>query len=751
MKLLADALVQRRRATSKAGPLGWLIVLFVASRFLYLVLVHPDYLLTVPDDELYRGTIAQEIVTGLKMPFVEYRADDYSGGSLVVGPLAAIFFLFFGPTVFALKLVPLLFFILALVFWYLTIQRYVSERVAVYFALIFCFPPPLFTAYSLTAVGFHSESIFFSAVTAFLLFKIASDDDCPLYYPALLGLTAGFGLWFIYTYGPTLVAVLLFWFWYRKGRPDWVRLGCFAIFFVVGFWPWIIVNVHNGFAGLVIRGTKVWDYFGFEYPLGALSNPRGLFLYELFANIGSQDSRDLLRRATNLVYSGIFLGPILSVVGMSVRNSLRSQPTERKSNRLRLEFFGALYLCLFALIVELSHFKAASYNIAVYPFLFFFATYSIARLQDTFPLVQARIETVFLSSVIVFGIGAHAPLCSLDRAGYAFSAQGYSYGLLPVFYFSRASVASAGDEAVPQLVQKPFLSSILPKLSAEDQKEMSLSIVQILAGAAPLNGSPRELSRIQGLIPRGFDKHFDYWLGITAMYRHRNDLWAAVAAVDFLQHDSTGSHPLVLIGIYRAWPEVASLDVSPESVANSAAAVPPELQPHYWRAHGHIAGRYWYDKGGSLAHLDTQLQVLMPRLDPSVQRYFLQGVGQLLFSRLFTAPSFKPSEMERFPDAYQQGLLEGWGMTLGELDLFSALPWKGDESPYWRASTKGLSEKSLSYIRLGERQFQTLFEAPSLSISYTSVQGKTALHPGAAKRPAPAEETKRHQHDAEET
>src|SRR5712692_8525509 len=86
---------------AKNVSLAGLLLLFVVSRLLYLVLIDPGDLLNYPSEELYRGTIAQELVTGLKMPFAEYRADNYSGGSLVIGALAAGFFLLFGPTIFA--------------------------------------------------------------------------------------------------------------------------------------------------------------------------------------------------------------------------------------------------------------------------------------------------------------------------------------------------------------------------------------------------------------------------------------------------------------------------------------------------------------------------------------------------------------------------------------------------------------------------------------------------------------------------
>src|SRR3989442_779304 len=80
------------------AALGWLLLLFVASHLLYLVLIYPSYLSRQLLDELYRATIAQELVTRLKMPFTEYRADNYSAGSLGIGPLAPGFFLLFVPT-----------------------------------------------------------------------------------------------------------------------------------------------------------------------------------------------------------------------------------------------------------------------------------------------------------------------------------------------------------------------------------------------------------------------------------------------------------------------------------------------------------------------------------------------------------------------------------------------------------------------------------------------------------------------------
>ena len=702
--------------------LSRLLLLFVASRLLYLVLLNPSYLFTYLGEELYRGTIAQELVTGLTMPFTEYRADNYAGGSLAIGAIAAGFFVLFGPTLFALKLAPLVLFTLALVFWYWTIQRYAGERVAGYFAMLFCFSPPLFTAYSVTAMGFHSESIMFSALTVLLLFRMLSEEKPSPAYPLLLGLTAGFGLWFTYTYGLTLLAMLGFWFWHDRGILRRRSVPWFALGFLVGFSPWISMNLRNDFAGLVVQRANVWEHFGLAYLWEGFVHPRTLAPVEFLRTIASDDSWDLYRRAVNLLYALLYLGPILTA-GVLRLKAIRSTPVGASyrgrgahETRPTLVGFGILYVVLFALAVQFSDFKLTRYYLAAYPFLFLFVAQSLARCQETFPLAQRKIQTVFLASVVVAGLGTHASLLSLDRAGLALSAKGYSYGLLPWYYRDTHAQADSGDRKfIVEVVQRSFLSDILPKLSADDQLELSRGIALLLGEAVPFRGQAEDFARIERLVQHGFAKYFYYQVGTAAMERHPNELPKAVAAVEFLRHRSAAAHHLALIGIYRAWAESAPLDSNPESLANAPVAVAPELSPHYWRAIGHLAGRYWYDSDQSLSVLNARVQSFVPRLDPSVQKYFLQGVGEFLFVQLIYTPWVLPAEMERFPQAYQEGLLEGWGMALGEFDHFSDFPWHGHESPFWAAWTKGLSAGGLVSVEQGKAQFDALFEGAASS------------------------------------
>jgi hypothetical protein len=515
------------------------------------------------------------------------------------------------------------------------------------------------------------------------------------------------------------VALLLCWVWSDDPARLKARLAYFGLFFVVGFAPWILINVQTHFAGLMIHGTTVWDHFGLDHFLEGLSDYRLLVPYQLFASFASFYPADVPRRVVNMSYVILFLVPIL-VSGFVASKARGTEGTDPTPVRIKFGRFGIVYLCLFALAVQFSNFNHARYHVPVYPFLFFLLAVALVRLEAAFPLSRRRLQAGFLAGIGLLWVVAHTLLFSLDYASLAFSAKGYSARFLTVAYLCPKAMWGCEDQSLLPLEQTPLLS-VLSKLAPEDQQELSLEIVSWLPDAVPVDRLAGEFYRIERLIPPGFDKHFYYQLGMTAMFRHHNELPKAIAAVDFLRHRSAASHHLALYGIYRKWPEMLPLDAKPESLAGSAAAVAPEFKPHYWRALGHYAARYWYATNRSLGYFHAHLHSFVPRLEPSVQRYVLQGVGQFLFGQradrsFFTLP-FDPTELERFPQAYQQGLFEGAGRHLQESDLFSWHAWKGDRNPFRRISTKGLSATSLVSIQQGKAQFEALFEGPASSAS----------------------------------
>src|SRR5207245_3484139 len=241
----------------------------------------------------------------------------------------------------------------------------------------------------------------------------------------------------------------------------------------VGFAPWIVINVQTHFAVLLIHGKNVWAHFGLAPLWEGLAHPRKLALYEFFADIASDDPRDLPRRAVNLLYSLLYLGPILTAGALRLKTERFDSPAANPT-RLTLVRFAILYVVLFALAVQFSDFKAARYHLPAYPFLFFLTAYSLARCQEAFPNVHKKIQAVYLTTVILVALGTHVPLLSLDRPGFALSAKGYSYAFLPWNYLHTHAPAGSGNRKIfLELVQRPLLSAILPKLSSEDHRDLS--------------------------------------------------------------------------------------------------------------------------------------------------------------------------------------------------------------------------------------------------------------------------------------
>src|SRR3989441_12013784 len=92
------------------------------------------------------------------------------------------------------------------------------------------------------------------------------------------------------------------------------------------------MNLQNNFSGLVVQSKNVWEHFGLEHLWEGLANPRTLAPVEFFATLASDDAWDVYRRSANLLYSLLYLGPILTA-GVLRLNALRSAPAEASPPR----------------------------------------------------------------------------------------------------------------------------------------------------------------------------------------------------------------------------------------------------------------------------------------------------------------------------------------------------------------------------------------------------------------------------------
>ncbi len=290
------------------------------------------------DEELYRGTIALELVDGPKAGLWDYQADDYSGGSLVVGLLAAPLFALLGPRLLALKLVPLAFSLATLVLLFIYLRHLTDERTALLGGALFVLSPPAFTQLSWLAMGFHSESLLFSMLLLLAFERLGWDGRFRGSWLVAFGVLSGLGFWFTYITALTTLACLVAWLARRSGngRRDLLPL---VVSLTIGLTPWLAYNLIHGFAGLNIpsvewpleasesMGTRLRFLLerlvlvpgiGLPYSLGfptvaGLPGPLLDFLYCAIAALAVASALGALRRRLTpamvplWVYPGIFL------------------------------------------------------------------------------------------------------------------------------------------------------------------------------------------------------------------------------------------------------------------------------------------------------------------------------------------------------------------------------------------------------------------------------------------------------------
>jgi len=208
-------------------------------------------------EEIYRALIAKSILEGPPFRLFDLQVDTYSGGSLVVGLLLVPLFKLFDQSLFAMKLVPLLFSLLMVVGLYVFCKKYLNEKTAVIACLLFTFSPPLVTKYLFFCMGFNTESILFSLLFMIVFFKIFYEGKQHFFWYLLLGWISGFGIWFNYTAAIVVLNGMVFWFVFD--RLFFVRreFFIFAAGFFIGFSPWIYSHIFYHLSGAPLNTRKL--------------------------------------------------------------------------------------------------------------------------------------------------------------------------------------------------------------------------------------------------------------------------------------------------------------------------------------------------------------------------------------------------------------------------------------------------------------------------------------------------------------
>ena len=465
-KRTKDNLKEMSREDKRGKGCFWLLAgLALAFLALRLAVLFSSLDELYEEEELYRGTVAKEIIQGPLISlweYLDYRVEYFPGGTLVVGILAVPFFLLFGQTYIALKLVGLSFALGAFILWCLFLERFFNRRAAVLSALLFIFCVPFYAKTSLITWGAHPESNFFTILGLFIFYAIFFIEDSGWDIRSIyqrnsrnfffLGLVSGFGLWFVQTYLFTIAFYFLFWFAFDKGL---VRRKAFLICclgFLAGFSPAIYYGLFYNAPILQINGSNplvdvlLCDFQGVFFKLSRL------LMYELPDSFLFADFLGISGTFLSYAYYAIFIIAFICLLWFNRKGlfvlvkSLAYPITLKKVKMPSLSVFKEqgiiIYPLLFLLVYALSGYSLSPvpwkehemwsdyigyrYLIPVVPFILAI----IGIFADKIAKKSALPAGILLAAALGLGLIGNISLVSLNKFGRFFADKGYSYNII---------------------------------------------------------------------------------------------------------------------------------------------------------------------------------------------------------------------------------------------------------------------------------------------------------------------------------
>jgi hypothetical protein len=269
-----------------------LAILTICFLLLRLSLLLTDIKHLEMDEETVCGFLASEVMSSnIRLSILDYQHVPWCGDTLVVGFFAIPFFLIFGNSIIALKLIPLCFSLGTLILWYLFLNKYISRTVAIITSLLLIVPPPSYTKLTLCAAIPHTEINFFSIAVIFLFSKVIhclhehdkeNQKDAPLILLILLGILSGLAIYVNYTFSLTLLTCLMLWYAIDKKfilKKYFLKL---SFFFLIGLIPWMAANIY--FFPLGISGLKPYSFYNVLFS--RFLKPLRLLIYNLPHSFG---------------------------------------------------------------------------------------------------------------------------------------------------------------------------------------------------------------------------------------------------------------------------------------------------------------------------------------------------------------------------------------------------------------------------------------------------------------------------------
>lgn len=251
-----DLMDSSARHLEGAAGKPWLNQLLLIA---LLVLVRGWTFLSMTDvyyvgEEMARGSAAKAMLDSLPIAHHHIGHWYYEGGAFTVSHLTAVSFLLFGPSLLAHKLVALMFSIGMLMLGYRLVRRNFGGASATMFGLLFIFAPLGYQKLSLLNIGTHFGALLLLLPVLHFGMRVLFEREAPRWTLAVLGLSAGYAVYFNYQCLPAVAYVggtIAIVRWRRLlGWDLALALGCFTIGLLPFLTMWSLVgkeifNVHG--------------------------------------------------------------------------------------------------------------------------------------------------------------------------------------------------------------------------------------------------------------------------------------------------------------------------------------------------------------------------------------------------------------------------------------------------------------------------------------------------------------------------
>lgn len=655
----------------KPFPYEWalLMSLFLFMRLGALAFFHPSWSSLFPLEEYYRGVLGRELLQGLSMPYWAYRPDNYCGGSLVMGILAAGFFKLFGSSAFVLKLIPVLISLGALLIWFGILYREFSRKCAWYFSLFFIFSPAVFQCYSLVPLGDHYETIFISALAVWIFLKVIGKNreeggrtgknketdsiqrfpSSSLFFLLLpsfsLGLVCGFGVWFAYIFALTLMAILIVW---GLGNPKFIASkswGMFAGGFLIGFSPWVFIGAAAGFPGLDFNGIPLQNFLHVSSW-----NWRSFFLCDLSGLFWPPSGR---------TYAGYFeigslyaLLLILPGAGALLVRLSQGQGLPFSSSKISLTTgFFLIYAFLHCAALQLTRFEGERYVTPLMPVIFFFWARTLEYLESVSRMFQKVVRIFFAAPLLGLGAFLWLSMISPVYAGYLLRTPGYAYD-----YLANVPVCA------PWEICRGIHEKMMTGKSEEDQRDLWISLaIRTASEWVDRDDAPPE----HLFLNPDFSGAFYFHSGKTLFAVNDSAYLKTAEVLESLWKENSPPLQLGLLGAaydfgnYPLYEKFNQLKARTDEFSWLALR-------GFFRSSGFQYIKHWRQRGVTLQALYPMASAYIKDENPEVRESFFEGIGYYFTRYRGDIPLGRSSELETvrtlFSGSDQEAFYYGAGL-----------------------------------------------------------------------------------------